>query len=76
MQGSAPEGMEFADVEEEYQIDEHGVGKWVTAARREDPADGDIPATHTKEKSRKPQTKSRRGGAAKKQSGGVAKEVI
>ena len=72
MQGSAPEGMEFADVEEEYQVDEHGVGQWVAVAPKTDPLDADAMPTSTREKSRKPQTKSRRGGGARKQ----AKEII
>ena len=60
-QGSAPEGMEFVDVEEEFQLDEHGNGHWNALPAVEN---ADIIAAAP---TRKPKAKARRVGSSKKQ---------
>jgi len=39
LQGKAPAGMEFVDVEEEYVVDEHGFGSWQPVTDSAPPAE-------------------------------------
>ena len=70
MQGQAPAGMEFVDVEEEYVVDDSGYGSWQPITEKPQEASPDQP---TKKRAKK--AKSSQEASAPKPDAGPSADV-